>query len=144
MGEEEASETMSESEIAERLSALVGTTPSAEERQSIHTFLNNVAVAKDTSKTGFLSQEELGTPVLPLRTYKELAVFCSDIANMDYYGDYLKKKAEILTSTSLSKDAKLITLAVSSFQKREMADVTKPQKTNRGWFKKKGDTPGVE
>ena len=39
-------------------------------------------------------------------------------------------------STSLSKDAKLIELAV--MQRREIADVTKrPMKENRGWFKGK-------
>ena len=128
---------MSESEIAERLSALVGTTPSAEEKQNVHTFLHNVAVAKDTTKTGNLQIEELGMPTLPLRTYKELALFCEDIADMDYYANYFRRKGEILTSTSLSKDAKLITLAISTLQKREMADTTKPRKANRGWFKPK-------
>lgn len=130
-------EEMSESEIAERLSALVGTTPSAEERQNVHTFLHNVATAKDTTKTGNLTAEELGLPTLPSRTYKELELFCNEVANMKWYGDYFKKKGEILTSTSLSKEAKLITLAISSLQKREMADVTKPRKQNKSWFKPK-------
>lgn len=129
---------MTEAEIAERLSSLVGTTPSAEERQNVHTFLHNVAVAKDTTKTGNLTDEEIGIPTLPSRTYKELELFCRDVADMDYYADYFAKKGEILTSTSLSKNAKLITLAISSLQKREMADVTKPRKENKGWFKKKG------
>ena len=131
---------MSESEIAERLAALVGTTPSAELHNNIHTFLHNVATAKDTTKTGFLTEEELGLPTLPARTYKELELFCNDVANMDWYGKYFKQKGEILTSTSLSKHAKLITLAISSLQKREMADTTKPQKTNKSWFKPKTNT----
>jgi len=137
---------MSESEIAERLSSLVGTTPSAEERQNVHTFLHNVATAKDTTKTGFLNEEELGRPTLPSRTYKELELFCNDVANMSWYGEYFRKKGEILTATSLSKEAKLITLAISSLQKREMADVTKPKKQNKGWFKPKqpADTGGSE
>ena len=61
---------------------------------------------------------------------------------MDYYGEYFRRKGEILTSTSLSKNAKLITLAITSMQKREMADTTKPKKVNKGWFKKSG--PPVE
>ena len=133
-------EEMSESEIAERLSSLAGSTPSAEEKQNVHTFLHNVATAKDTTKTGFLGDEELGIPTLPLRTYKELELFCNEVANMDWYGEYFKKKGEILTATSLSKEAKLITLAISSLQKREMADVTKPRKQNKGWFKPKQNT----
>jgi len=128
---------MSEAELAERISSLLGSTPSAEEKQNIHSFLHNVAVAKDTTKTGNLSQEELGTPIIPLRTYKELDLFCREIADMEYYADYFKKKGEILTSTSLSKDAKLLSLAI--LQKREVADVSaqQPRKENKGWFKKR-------
>ena len=142
MAEEQIEPEMTEQEIADKLATLVGTTPMSEAQNNVHTFLHNVATAKDTTKTGNLSVEELGNPTLPSRTYKELALFCNDVADMDYYADYFQKKGEILTSTSLSKDAKLITLAISSLQKREMADVTKPRKPNKGWFRKKG--PPVE
>jgi hypothetical protein len=114
--EEEPTENLTEEEIAERLSQLVGTTPTPEEKHNVHTFLNNVAVARDTTKTGNLSEEELGLPRLPVRTYQELALFCRNVANMSYFADYLRAKGEILTSTSLSKNAKLINLAV--LQKR--------------------------
>ena len=130
---------MSEDEIAERLASLVGTTPTAEDKQNVHTFLHNAAVAEDTTKTGNLSVEELGMPILPTRTYKELALFCREVANMDYFSDYFLKKSEILTSTSLSKEAKLVNLAV--LQKRQIEDVTKPKrKPNKGWFTKKDNT----
>jgi len=132
-------EQITEAEIAERLAGLVGTTPSPEEKQNIHTFLHSVARAKDTSKTGNLGMEELGNPTLPLRTYHELALFCNDVANMEYYADYFKKKGEILTATSLSKEAKLLNLAV--LQKREVEDVTKPKKINKGWFRPKNRPP---
>jgi len=133
-------DNISEDEIAERLLQLVGTTPTPDERQNVHSFLHNVAIAKDTTKTGFLSIEELGMPRLPLRTYKELALFCNEVADMSYFSDYLKAKGEILTSTSLSKEAKLLTSAISTVQKREMADTTKPRKQNRSWFKPKQNT----
>ena len=81
-------------------------------------------------------------PILPVRTYKELALFCSEVANMNYFSDYFLKKAEIATSTSLSKDAKLLSLAV--MQRKEIADVTAaPKKENKGWFKPKSDKYGV-
>ena len=140
--EQEAPPQLSEEEIEERLMNLVGTTPTADEKQNVHTFLHNVAVSKDTTKTGFLGSEELGMPILPVRTYKELSLFCKDIANMDYFSDYFNKKAEITTSTSLSRDAKLLGLAI--LQKREVADVTrKPRKENKSWFKPKTDKYGV-
>jgi len=138
--EEQQQPQMSEDEIAERLASLVGTTPTAEDRQNVHTFLHNVAVAEDTTKTGNVNEEELGKPNLPIRTYKELALFCSEIANMDYFADYFRKKSEIITSTSLSKEAKLINLAV--MQKRQIEDVTKPKgKPNSGWFRKDKKEP---
>ena len=134
--EEEEQPQMSEDEIAERLASLVGTTPTAEDKQNVHTFLHNVAVAEDTTKTGNVNEEELGKPILPIRTYKELALFCREVANMDYFSEYFQKKSEIITSTSLSKEAKLINLAV--MQKRQIEDVTKPRgKPNKGWFTKK-------
>lgn len=133
VGEEQQ---LTEDEIAERLASLVGTTPTPEEKQNVHTFLHNVAIAKDTTKTGFLTEEEIGMPLHPTRTYKELALFCEEVADMGYFSEYFRKKAEITTSTSLSRDAKLLTLAV--IQKREIADVTKPPpKKNKGWFKPK-------
>jgi len=112
-----------------------GFSTTGEERQNVHTFLHNVAIAPDTTKVAFLGEEELGTPKLPLRTYKELELFCKEIMNQPDFADYFKKKGEILTATSLSKDAKLIELAV--VQRREVGDITKPMKENKGWFKKK-------
>lgn len=107
----------------------------ATSKQSVHTFLNNIVEADDTTKTGNLTKEELGLPKLPVRTYKELSLFCEEIANMKYFGDYFKKMSEIQTSTSLSKEAILIKLAVT--QKKELTDLTPDKKENKGWFKKK-------
>lgn len=146
MVEEEISNQISEDEISDRIAAMYGTATTSEEKQNVHTFLHNVATAQNTSKTSNLTAEELGMPILPVRTYQELALFCKEVADMDYFYDYFKKKAEITASTSLSRDAKLITLAV--MQRREIADVTKPpMKENKGWFKKKSpagvNPPGI-
>ena len=103
---------------------------------NIHKFLSDVSVSKDTTKTGNLTIDELGLPLLPVRTVKELALFCKDIANMSYFADYFDKESEILTATSLSKEAKLLDLAVVS--RRELGDVTKKSpKENKNWFGKK-------
>lgn len=130
---------MSDEELTQKVSQLLGATPVPDEKLNVHTFLHNVATAEDTTKLGYLivnkDVNELGVPRFPLRTLKELELYCIDIANMDYYASYFKKKAEILTATSLSRDAKLLTLAV--LQKREIADTTKNLKVNKSWFKKK-------
>lgn len=113
--------------------------PQQEEKHNVHTFLNKVSISNDTTKTGNLTDIEIGFTPYSLRTYKQLSVISKDLCNDELWEDYFKKKGEILTSTSLSKDAKLISLAV--VQRRELSDVTPRRVTsNRGWFKKKEDT----
>jgi len=107
----------------------------SESRANMHTFFTNIVKTPDTTKTGNLNSEELGMPKLPVRTLKELALFSKEIANDDGWSDWFNKLSEIQTSTSLSKDALLVKLAVTS--KKELADVTPTKKANRGWFKSK-------
>lgn len=124
-------ENLSEAEAQEILRGF------AEGKSNVHTFFTNVVKAPDTAKTGNLNQEELGMPQIPVRTFHELALFCDDIADDSGWADYFKKMAEIQTSTSLSKDALLMKLVVTS--KKELADMTpKPKVKNKGWFEKKG------
>jgi len=115
-----------------------GVAPTGEITHNVHQFLHDVAITKNTTKVGNLNEEELGKPKLPLRTNKELELFCRDIMDQMEFAEYFKKKGEILSSTSLSKDAKLINLAV--IQRRETTEslnLTPKKKENKGWFKKK-------
>jgi len=110
-----------------------------EGKSNFHSFLTKVVESEDTTKTGNLTQEELGMPRLPVRTYKELELFCKDIANDEFTADFFGKMSEIQTSTSTSKDALILKLAATI--RKELADVTpKSKKKNSGWFKKKGDS----
>ena len=106
-------------------------------KQNIHSFLTDVVKAPNTIKTGNLTIDELGYPKLPVRTCKELELFCNDVWNQkEGWGDYFNKLAEIQTSTSLSKNAILLTLAATI--RKELADVSperKEMKENSGWFK---------
>jgi hypothetical protein len=135
-----AEEEMTQEQAEEYIKSL-GVAPTPEEKHSVHSFLHKVATSDDTTKLGNLKEEEVGIPRLPLRTYKELALFCRDVADMDYYADYFDKKAEILTATSLSKEGFLAKLAVIT--RREQTNVLKaPPKENKGWFKKKNPVEG--
>ena len=107
----------------------------AEGKANMHSFFTNVVKSPDTTKTGNLSQEELGVTNLPVRTYKELAIFSQDVAGQEEWADYFTKMSEVQTSSSLSKDGFLMRLAVT--QKKEMADMTPQKKENKGWFKSK-------
>lgn len=109
--------------------------PIPEEKHNVHSFLHKVATASDTTKVGYLKEEELGMPSKTLRAYKEMGLISEKIMDNKSLGDYYVAKGEIITSTSLSKNAKLINLAVIT--KKIVEDETKPKTTNKGWFKKK-------
>lgn len=125
-------------ELAQFLSAA----PMPEEKHSVHSFLHKVATSEDTTKLGYLRDEELGMPKLPIRTHKELAVFSKEVCALDIFSDYFNKLSEITTSTSLSRDAKLLELAV--INRRQLEDVTKKPRTKRGFFRKRDETEGGE
>lgn len=110
-----------------------------EGKENIFSFFKHVATANDTTKLGNLKEEEVGIPKYPLRTYKTGHVLADEITDYPELGGVMKAKGEILTSTSLSKEALLIRLAVT--QKKELADVTKVAKKNGGWFKRKEPQP---
>ncbi|MCK9371127.1 hypothetical protein M0R04_14540 [Candidatus Dojkabacteria bacterium] len=129
-----ADEELTKDEIAE-LQSVLGGAPRPDEKHNVHKFLDEVAKSDDTTKTGFLSIEELGKPINPARTHKRLALISKDILDNPYFTQHFLNEAEITTSTSLSKEAKLITLAVTTT--KQIADITKVHKPNKGWFKKK-------
>ena len=79
--------------------------------------------------SGFMSA------VLSATELKELSLISDQIMGNEFFKDYYAKRAEILTSTSLSKDAMLIKLAV--VQRREISDMTPVRKENKSWFKKR-------
>lgn len=111
-----------------------------EEKHNVHSFLYKVATSDDTTKLGNLTEEELGVPSKNLRTYKEMALISDKLMDNGTLKDYYTAKSEIITATSLSKNAKLINLAV--IQKRVIEDETKEKKKNAGWFKSKKEDEG--
>lgn len=106
-----------------------------EEKYNVHTFLNKVATSDDTTKTGFLTIDELGNSEFPVRSYKSFALWSDKVIKSDYLRDYFNAESEIETSSSLSREGFLIKMAVT--QKKELADTTKKPRVNTGWFKKK-------
>ena len=137
----EDSLSLSNTEMEQLASALGYGASSPEGKHNVHTFLHNIATAKDTTKIGFLKEEEIGLPKNPVRTYKTLASIAGSIMDNEDLANYFNNKSEILTSTSLSREGFLDKLAV--VQRRELADVTsKPRKENKGWFKPKDKQEG--
>ena len=112
-----------------------------EDKFNLHSFLNKIIESDDTTKTGNLTAIEVGEPVFSARTLKDCALLSNKIIGNEYFRDYFLLDAENLTATSLSKDAKLITLATES--RRLIENKTKPKSTeNKGWFKRKEPVEG--
>lgn len=128
-------EQLTESEKEEVRDILGYGTPIPEGKNNVHTFLHNVATAEDTTKLGYLKDEEIGKLENPVRSFKFMALFADKIMNKPELSKFFNQRSEIATSTSLSRDAMLLKLAVT--QKKELADITaKPRKENKGWFGK--------
>ena len=136
----EENESISEEEKQQILAAMAKypvATP--DEKHNVHTFLNEVLKTKDTTKVGYLIENndynEIGRPSLSVRTAKELALFAEKIMENNLFKEYFLAEAENTLATSLSRNGKLISLAV--IQKRIIADESKPRTINKGWFKNK-------
>jgi hypothetical protein len=115
--------------------------PAQEEKNNAHIFLNKVMISKDTTKTGNLSEIEIGITPYSLRTYKTLSLVSDKLVGDELWTEYYKQKAEILSATSLSKKGFLTGLAV--VQRRQIEEISEePKKENSGWFKKK-ENPGA-
>ena len=117
--------------LEELQDALGPTATVTDEKHNAHTFINAVATSDDTTKVGNLREEEVGIPTLSTRTLKELALFANDIADEKTWGEYLNARSEILTSTSLSKDAKLLDTAVVT--RREFGNIGTTKKVKKNW-----------
>lgn len=128
-------EQLTESEKAEIKDILGYGSNIPDAKQNVHTFLHNVATADDTTKLGYLKEEEIGNMSNPTRSYKHLALFSKDIMKKEGLKDFFLANSEIITSTSLSRGGFLVDRAV--VQKRELKDTTKPMKENKSWFKSK-------
>lgn len=111
--------------------------PTPEEKHSVHSFLHKVAISKDTLKTGNLTAEEVGLARLPVRSIKEFELMAKELCEDDIMSKYFKQESEILTASSLSKDAKLISLAVIQEKKYSDTRSKEARKENKSWFKPK-------
>lgn len=114
----------------EELAKILSSAPVPEEKHTVFTFLDNVAKAKDTTKTGFLKDEEIGDTRNPTRAYKEAGLFAKEIMHNDALSRFFNSEAEIVTSTSLSRNAMLLRLAITT--QKQIADVTKAGKSRGG------------
>jgi hypothetical protein len=89
--------------------------------ENVYTFLKRaVFETPETFKVGNLKQPELGQPQIPVRTWLNIALSFKMRKRLGL-NQYCRDKANILTDTSLSRDATALKLAVT--QKKEVTRV---------------------
>lgn len=135
-----------EQAIMKIASAMKDNAQTAEDKQSVHTFLFNVATAEDTRKIGNLRDDkdisELGMPSHNVRGSFELARISESIMDNDIFAKWFKAEAEETLATSLSREGFLVRQATT--QTKQVSDITQRKKINKGWFGTKTEESGGE
>lgn len=136
-----------EEAIMKIAAAMKDNAPSLDDKQSVHAFLHNVATAERTTKVGNLRDDkdlnELGLPSHNVRGALEMARIADKIMDNSFFKEYFLAEAEETLATSLSREGFLVRQATTST--KQVADVTKRRKINKGWFgNKKVEESGGE
>src|SRR3990167_2458207 len=97
----DVTEELTTEEIAELQKYIGAGAPTPDEKHNVHTFLNKVLNTPDTTRVGYLKEEELGMPKNPVRTYKKLSLISDKIMDNPYFSDFFKNESENVTATSL-------------------------------------------
>jgi hypothetical protein len=138
MEEQSLEQQQEEERFAQMVQALKGNAPAQDEKHNVHTFLNNVVFADDSTKLGNLRHnkelDELGNPDHHVRACKEMELIATEICDNKELATIFNKEAEITLATSLSDEGFLIKRATT--ETRQVADATRRRKINRGWFGK--------
>jgi len=133
-----------EQAILKIANAMKDNAPTQEDKHNVHKFLFDVVMAKDSTKIGNLQVDkeinELGTPEHTVRGSKSMELIADKIMDNDYFKGYFEQEVEDTLATSLSREGFLIKSAVT--QTKQIADITRRKKTNKGWFKKTEETSG--
>ncbi len=142
----EQKEEMSDEQALMKIAqAMKDNAPTLDDKQNVYTFLRDVVLAKDTTKIGNLRDDnelnELGIPEHTVRGCKEMARIADNLMGNDFFRDYFNAEAEDTLATSLSRGGFLVRQA--TVQTKQIADITRRRKINKGWFgKQKGEESG--
>jgi len=88
------------------------TSPEPQEKYDLYSLFWRVVLAKDSSKVGNVTKEELGSLLITIRDNQRIALLAKVLGHKQF-GKFFKKQGEITLSTSASKDGWLPELFVS-------------------------------
>lgn len=139
---EQTNEEMSDEEAIMKIAEAMKDTTPTEEKSNVHTFLLNVVQAEEPDKiikVGNLRDDkelnELGIPTWTARGDLRLALISEEIMENDYFAGFFRKDLVNTMATSLSREGFLIRQATVTT--KQVADVTKRRKINKGMFGQK-------
>jgi hypothetical protein len=141
---EETNELSDEQIIMKIAEAMKDNAQTPDEKHNVHKFLFDVVLAQDSTKIGNLQVDkdinELGLPEYNVRGAKDMRLVSDKIMDNDFFKEYFTQQAEDTLGTSLSREGFLIKSAVT--QTKQVADITRRKKLNKGWFKTTEETSG--
>ena len=110
--------------------------PIPDEKHNQHTFLHKAAYgSEDTVKTTFLTEQELGRPLFPVRFLMNLRDMASD-ENLSLISDYYTSKIKSITTSGMSNKGFVMILNVT--QKRDATKMRVRDLSNLKNQKEKG------
>lgn len=105
--------------------------PKSKEKEGIFSFLNKVLKTKDSTKTGFLNEEELRV----IRLLQSTGTY-ANAWGLPAVEEYLKKDAEGILASSDSKEGFLVNAAITSKKQIEKKGKSQQQGGFKLWGKK--------
>jgi len=138
--EEQKEEEMTDEQAIMKIAqAMKNDVPSQEDKQNVHTFLINVVKEQEIeniSKVGNLRDDkelnEIGIPMWNIRGCLEMARISKSLMGNDFFKNYFESSARETLSSSLSREGFIIRQATT--QTKQVADITKRRKINKGMF----------
>ena len=122
-----------ELEKIKKMDSSLGSFPEPPSKDSIFKFFREILQSNDSRKTGNLLETELGRSKLGVRHYLEVAAY-AEVEGWSLVSQYLVDKAEIISSTSMSRKGFLAQLFVTQIRK-DKKDKSTPVKKSF-WSKK--------
>ena len=127
---------LSDEEAIMKIAQAMKDTPSSEERINVHTFLRDVVINADPTRIGNLRDDkdinELGIPQWTVRGSLDMVRISDRIMNNSFFQEFFKSSSDDTLATSLSREGFLVRQA--SVQTKQIADITKRRKINKGMF----------
>ncbi len=117
----EGEESDEDRQAAQQVFAEAYGSPEPEEKHNQHTFLSNAIKAKDTVRTTFLSDQELGRPLFSVRFLLDmedvsrhyLDIFADGCGGNNRIADYFLNKVQNITDSGMSNKGFAMNLNVT-------------------------------